>query len=438
VTIPRDQPLPATEKDFLPDESRAAGSRPVYKWLICGLLFLVTANNYFDRQVLGVLAPEILRRFHWQARQYADIVTWFDVAYGIGFLFAGRLLDILGTRLGFAIAATAWSLAAMAHGAVASLIGLKLVRSLLGLSESSHLPAAIKSIAEWFPADERALATGIYKAGGEIGALTVPALIPWLYLALGWRWVFVLTGSTGLIWVGLWMRFNRTAAGTAAPGSRPRGGRPRGLTPWRALLRRPETYGYIAAKFLTDAVWHWYLYLLPLFLSVQFKLSIRQFGLPLVAVYALSDTGSIGGGWLSSHLMKRGWTVTAARKLAMLICCCCVLPVVFAPHVDGVWIAVVLVGTAMAAHQGWTSNLFTTVSDLYPLEAVGSVVGVGGAAGMAGAALLAQLTGHLLATTGNYSAIFLIAGTAYLGAFALFHFLAPSLDPLPLANHPAE
>lgn len=415
------------------------------RWIACGLLFLATADNYFDRQVFGVLAPELIRRFHWRPADYADMVTWFDVAYGIGFLVAGRFLDLMGTRLGFALAAAAWSLIAAAHALVGSILGFKIFRALLGLSEAAHLPAAIKAVAEWFPRQERALATGIYKAGGELGAIVVPLVIPGLYVALGWRWAFVLTGATGLAWLAAWLAFYRrpdrhrwVGAAELALILQDTAGRPEPkgerAVAWSGLFRRPETYGYLSAKFLTDAVWHWYLYLLPLFLSIQFKLSIKQFGLPLVAVYALSDAGSIGGGWLSSALMKRGWPVTPARKLAMLVCCSAVLPVVFAPRTAHVWIAVVLVGTAMAAHQGWTSNLFTTVSDLYPQGAVGSVVGIGGACGMVGAALLAQLTGRLFGTAGGVSIIFLIAGTAYLAALGIFHLLAPSLEPIPLES----
>lgn len=411
------------------------------RWMACGLLFFATANNYFDRQVFGVLGPELIRRFHWKASDYAGVVAWFDVAYGIGFLGAGWLLDLVGTRIGFAVAVAAWSLAAAAHAAVGSIAGFKLVRSLLGLSEAAHLPAAIKTVAEWFPREERALATGIYKAGGEIGALAVPVLVPWLYLRFGWRASFALTAATGLVWLVAWLAFYRRPDRHPWVGARelrhilqdgPAGGPAAGAVPWPILLRQRATYGYVAAKFLTDAVWHWYLYLLPLFLSLQFRLSIKQFGLPLIAVYAMSDAGSIGGGWLSSALIKRGWRVTPARKLAMALCCCAVLPVVFAPRTPHVWIAVALVGAAMAAHQGWTSNLFTAVSDLYPQGAVGSIVGIGGACGMAGAALLARLTGHLLADTGNMSSIFLVAGAAYPAAWALFHFSAPSLEQLPL------
>ncbi len=276
-----------------------------------------------------------------------------------------------------------------------------------------------------------------------MGAIIVPAIVPWLYTSAGWRWTFIITGASGLVWLLFWVPFFR------APAQQPRV-TPEELayiydgtseaertqeakvppTPWRVLLREKATYGYIAAKFLTDAIWHWYLYLLPLFLTLHFHLSIKQFGLPLIVVYGCADAGSIGGGWLSSHLMKRGWAVTPARKLAMLVCCLAVMPAVFVPHVTSVWLAVPLVGLAMAAHQGWTSNLFTTVSDLYPQQAVGSVVGLGGTAGMVGAALLAQFTSHLLATTGNYTVIFIIAGSAYLVAIGIFHVLVPSLEPL--------
>lgn len=418
------------------------------RWIACALLFFATANNYFDRQVFGVLAPELIRRFHWTPSDYAGIVAWFDVAYGIGFLVSGWLLDVIGTRVGFALAVAVWSLAAAAHGVVGSIGGFKLIRAILGLSEASHLPAAIKTVAEWFPRQERALATGIYKAGGEVGALTVPVLVPWIYLHLGWRAAFTLTAATGLLWLAAWLIFYRKPASHPWLGEAerqyilqdgPAGGATGGVVSWPVILGCRQTYGYIAAKFLTDAVWHWYLYLLPLFLSLQFKLSIKEFGLPLVVVYALSDTGSIGGGWLSSFLMKRGWTVTRARKLAMAVCCCAVLPVVLAPRTPHVWLAVVLVGVAMAAHQGWTSNLFTAVSDLYPQGAVGSVVGIGGAFGMVGAALLARLTGHLLSTVGNLTIVFLLAGIVYPVAWLVFHLCAPSLEQIPLpAEKPAQ
>lgn len=409
------------------------------RWVICAFLFFVTANNYFDRQIFGVLGPSLMERMGWKPSVYADMVTWFDIAYAVGFLLSGRLLDWVGTRLGFALAVAAWSLAAMAHAGLSTILGFKIARAALGLAEAGHLPGAIKVVGEWFPKQERALATGLYKAGGDLGAIIVPILIPWMYVSAGWRWTFVFTGASGIVWLLFWIPYYR------APEKHPkvaadellliRDGRAATAAvlppmPWSRLLRLKQTYGYILAKFLTDAIWHWYLYLLPLFLALHFHLSIKQFGLPLVVVYACADIGSIGGGWLSSALMKRGWAVTPARKLAMAVCCIAVMPAVFIPHVSSVWLAVPLVGLAMAAHQGWTSNLFTTVSDLFPGRTVGSVVGIGGTAGMIGAALLAAFTGHLLETTSDYTLIFIIAGSAYLVAWTLFHLLTPSLESL--------
>lgn len=412
-----------------------------FRWTICGLLFAVSSLNYLDRQVFGILAPELIKLFGWSRGEYADMVFWFEAAYAAGFLGAGWFLDRVGTRLGFALAAAAWSAGAMLHAAVGTVLGFKIMRALLGFAEPAHLPAAIKAVAEWFPRRERALATGLYKAGGNIGAITASLLVPWLFVRHGWRWAFLLTGALGFVWLVFWLWLYRRPEESPRVGPVERAlirsdppGESRSAVPWRVLLRHRETWAYVQAKFLTDAIWHWYLYMLPLFISSEFHLSIKQFGLPLVVVYVIADAGSIGGGWFSSHLMHRGWAVTPARMLAMLVCCCLVLPAVFVPHVRSVWTAVVIVGVASAAHQGFTSNLFTTVSDLYPQRAVGSIVGLGGTAGMIGAALLALFTAWLLQGRGaaGYTVIFFLAGTVYLVALALFRLLAPTLEPIRL------
>jgi len=411
--------------------------RAWFRWVVCGLLLLVTANNYMDRQVLGVMAPELIREFGWSAGDYTEIVFWFQVAYGLGFLLAGPFFDWVGTRLGFAIAVAAWSLAATWHSGVSSLLGFKIVRFLLGLTEPSHMPGGIKVVAEWFPRSERALATGIFKGGSNLGAILVPLLVPWMYFELGWRATFLITASTGFGWLGLWLWLyrlpaesrhtddeeRRHIASDPAPTGEARPG-------WRALLGRRETWAYMNFKFMTDAIWHWYLAMLPLFLSQKFGLGLREFGLPLVAVYLIADVGSIGGGWLSWHWLKRGWDLTAARKTAMFICCVATLPVMAVAYTDNLWLAIGLIGLAHAAHQGLTSNLFSTVSDMFPRGAVGTVVGWGGTAGQVGAAGMTLLTALALEKTGSSALLFLVAGSTYVIAWIIFHFVVPRLEPL--------
>lgn len=409
-----------------------------FRWVVCGLLFFVTANNYMDRQVFGIMGPELIRHFNWSPTTYTDIVFWFQIAYGIGFLVSGRILDIIGTRLGFAIAVSVWSIAAALHGAMGTILGFKVVRFLLGLSEPSHLPGAIKVVSEWFPRSERALATGIYKAGSNLGAVIVPVLVPWMFVTFGWRSTFLITAATGFIWLAFWLKLYRLPAESPQVSDVERGyilSDPivpvRSRVPWRALLQHRETWAYMNFKFMTDAIWHWYAAMLPLYLSRNFHLTIKQFGLPLITVYVLSDIGSIGGGWFSSRLIKRGWSITAARKLAMFICCATTLPVLFVTQTHSLWLVVVLVGIAHGSHQGLTANLFTTVSDLYPRNAVGSVIGLGGTAGQIGAALMTALTGMILARTGNFTVLFLVAGSTYLVAWTIFHLVVPRLEPIP-------
>jgi ACS family hexuronate transporter-like MFS transporter len=327
----------------------------------------------------------------------------------------------------------------MLPAALGSLTGFKLVRGLLGLAEPGHMPAAIKVVAEWFPRSERSLATGIYKAGSNLSAVFLPIVIPWLFLNFGWKATFLVTGASGFVALAFWLWLYR------APRESPRlnaaelahiESEPvtvvRSVTPWRVLLRHRETWGYVIVKFMTDAIWHWYGAMFPLFIAKQFGLKLKDFGPPLIVLYVIADIGSIGGGWLATHWIKRGWKVTRARNAAMLICCAAVLPAIYVPHTASVWVAVVIVGIAHAAHQGLTSNLFTTVSDMFPQQAIGSVVGLGGTAGQIGASLMTLVTGWLLATTGSFTIIFTLAGTVYLAAFAIFRWLAPRYEPIAL------
>ena len=356
----------------------------------------------------------------------------------IGLLTVGRALDWIGTRIGFALAMIFWSIASMLHAGMATLAGFSFARFLLGLGESGNFPASIKTVAEWFPKKERALATGIFNAGSNVGAIVAPLAVPWIYLSWGWQWAFLATGAIGFVWLIFWLRIfgppeqhPRLSAGELAY-IRSDPAETTEKIPWVRLLPHRQTWAFVIAKFLTDSIWRWYLYLLPLFFNSQFKLDIKSFGPPFLLIYCLADVGSIGGGWLSSRLIARGWSVNAGRKTAMLLCALCVVPVVLVTQVQNMWTAVWLVGLAAAAHQGWSANLFTTASDMFPKRAVASMVGLGGMAGALGAMGILKLTGAILTKTGSYTTLFLIAGSAYLIALAVLHALAPRLAPAKL------
>jgi MFS transporter, ACS family, hexuronate transporter len=404
------------------------------RWVICALLFFATTVNYIDRLVFGILGPELQRIFGWTTKDYTDIVFWFEVAYAIGLLSAGRILDTVGTRIGYAVALVFWSLASILHAAMSTILGFSIARFLLGLGEAGNFPAAIKTVAEWFPKKERALATGIFNAGSNVGAIAAPLAVPWIYVQLGWQWAFIITGAVGLIWIIFWFAFYHiptehptiSKAELAHIQSDPPD--PIIKVAWSKLLPHRQTWAFVIAKFLTDSIWRWYLYLLPLFFSQTFKLDIKNFGPPFVVIYVLADVGSIAGGWLSSALIKRGYSVNFGRKIALLVCAICVVPVVLVTQMSNMWFAVLLVGLAAAAHQGWSANLFTTVSDMFPKQAVGSVVGLGGMAGALGAMLILKVTGYVLTATGSYTLLFVAAGSAYLLSLAIIHVLVPRLE----------
>jgi ACS family hexuronate transporter-like MFS transporter len=424
-----------------------------YRWVICGLLFFAATINYIDRQVIGILKPTLQQQFGWSEIDYADIVFSFQFAYAIGLLLAGRMIDRLGTRLGFAIAVLVWSLAAMAHAgatlfgpAAATLLamfglayapsvaGFIAARFALGIGEAGNFPAAIRATAEWFPIKERAFATGIFNSGTNVGALITPIIVPWVTVMYGWEWAFILTGAIGFFWLLFWLpmfgspdkqpRVN--AAELAHIHSEPSA--PPTYLPLRAILPHRQTWAFAIGKFLTDPIWWLYLFWVPDFLNRNHGLNLLAAGPPLVAIYLIADVGSIGGGWLSSTLLKRGWSVNSARKTAMLIAAIAVVPIMFASVATNLWVAVLLVGIAAAAHQGWSANLFTLSSDMFPRHAVGTVVGFGGMAGAVGGMLIAKLTGYILQTTGSYVPVFIIAGAAYLIALGVVHLLAPRLE----------
>jgi ACS family hexuronate transporter-like MFS transporter len=413
-----------------------------YRWTICGLLFFATTINYIDRSVLGILAPVLQKNIGWNEIEYGYIVTAFTAAYALGILFMGRLIDRFGTKHGFSFAIVVWSIAAMGHALVRSAFGFGVARFALGLGESGNFPASIKGVAEWFPKKERALATGIFNSGANIGAVFAPLVVPWLTITYGWQSAFLATGAIGFIWLVFWlMLYERPEAHRRVSAkeleyiqSDPVGPDTAKIA-WSKLLRYRQTWAFVIGKFLTDPIWWFYLYWLPKFLNKNYGLDLSQLGLPLIAIYMMTSIGSVGGGWLSGSFMKRGWAINKSRKVVMLICALCVVPIIFASVVTELWLAVCLIGLAAAAHQGWSANIFTTVSDMFPKKAVGSVVGLGGMAGAIGGMLLATGAGFLLEWTGSYLTLFIISGSAYLVTLIIFHILVPRMEP---ANLPLE
>lgn len=410
-----------------------------FRWTVCALLFAAATINYIDRQIIGILAPHLQKIFGWSEADYGYIVTAFQAAYAIGLAVFGRLVDRFGTRLGYTAAILFWSLAAMAHAAARSVVGFGAARFALGLGEAGNFPTAIKTVAEWFPKRERALATGIFNSGTNVGALVAPAVVPWLTIQFGWQVAFLATGAIGFVWIVFWLALYEIP-------ERKRGLDPRELAyiqsdpvesstekiPWLKLLRYRQTWAFVLGKFLTDPIWWFYLYWLAKFLNARFGLTLSGLSLPLIAVYLMTDVGSIGGGWASSALIKRGHSVNAARKRVMLACALLVMPVVAAPKSTTVFMAVLLIGVAASAHQAWSANIFTFVSDMFPKRAVGSVTGLGGAAGAAGGMLFASGAGNIIEKTGSYTILFLIAGSAYLLALLIIQLLAPRLEPADL------
>ena len=421
-----------------------AAARPVgrYRWRVCAMLLAATTINYIDRQVLGVLAPFLQDEIGWSEIQYGYIVMAFQGAYAIGLLCAGALIDRFGTRIGYALAISVWSLAAMGHALAASVAGFVVARFMLGLGEAGNFPAAIKTVAEWFPRRERAFAVGIFNAGSNIGAIVAPLMVPVVAAAWGWQAAFLCTGVLSAAWLVTWLVFYRTpeqhpklsAAELAHIRSDPP--EPAVKVPWLQLLRHRQAWAFVAAKFITDPVWWLFLFWLGKFLASEYELSLAKIGLPMIVVYLMADVGSIAGGWLAGRFMRLGWSANRARKGAMLVCALCVAPVTLVTQVDNLWLAVGLIGLAMAGHQGWSANVLTLPSDMFPRQTVASVVGIGGFAGAFGGMGMSYFTGSQLQSTGSYGTIFLIAGSAYLVALLCVHLLAPRLEPAPFKLPP--
>ncbi len=431
------------------DAPRSGGH---YRWVICALLFFATTINYIDRSVFGVLESELKKIIEWSDFEFGVINSAFSLAYAIGFLFAGKIMDRYGVRIGYTAFLIVWSIAAAAHAFAGSVVGFVIARFALGLGESGNFPAAIKTVAEWFPSKERAFATGIFNSGSNIGAIMAPAIVPILFAQWGWQSAFIATGLAGILWVFFWWPIYRSpqvhpklsAAELAYIESDPADPPARIL--WRELLPFRQTQAFAIGKFLTDSVWWFYVFWFGKFMNDIFQVNIKTIGPPMITVFLLADVGSIAGGWLSSRLMLRGWTANAARKTAMLVCAICVVPVVLAPlmagrwvilnqfSVDGMWIAVLLIGLATAAHQGFSANLFTLTSDMFPRHAVGSVVGIGGFAGAMGGFLMNLTAGALKQWTGNYIVMFAGAASAYLIALLIIHLMVPRLEPIEIRS----
>jgi len=405
-----------------------------YRWTICALLFFATTINYIDRQVIGILAPVLQKEIGWNEIEYGYIITAFQTAYAIGMFLVGRFMDKVGTKIGYAVGVTIWSIAAMAHALARSVIGFASARFALGLGESGNFPAAIKTVAEWFPKKERALATGIFNAGSNVGAILAPLLVPWIAITYGWQEAFIITGMIGFLWIIFWLIFYEKpekqkrlkAVEYQYIMSDPPD--PEEKIPWLKLMKYKQAWAFAIAKFMTDPIWWFYLYWIPKYLNKEHGLTLNNLGLPLVIIYLMADIGSICGGWLSSALIKRGWTVSRGRKTAMLICALCVVPIIFASQASELWLAVTLLSLATAAHQGWSANLFTTTSDMFPRKAIGSIVGFGGMAGAIGGMFIATLAGFILELTGSYFVLFIICGSIYVLAFLIFNLLAPKLE----------
>jgi ACS family hexuronate transporter-like MFS transporter len=409
-----------------------------YRWRICALLFFATTINYIDRQVIGLLKPLLMTDLHWNEIDFGNVQAVFTAAYAIGYAGGGWFMDRVGVRLGYAAAVFGWSVAAMSHTIAQTTMSFSMARFGLGLAEGGNFPAAIKTVSEWFPKKERALVTGIFNSGCNLAVILTPLFVPPIALKWGWPYAFLITGALGLVWIVAWATMYRS------PQEHPRVSPaelaliqndppdPARKIPWIELLRHRQTWAFTAGMVLVSPVWWFYLFWVPGFLHDKYGLDLKDFGKPLVTIYLIASVGSIGGGWLSSWLLKRGWSLNAARKTALLVCALCVVPVFAAASVTNVWVATILIGIAAAAHQGFSANLYTLVSDTAPRYAVSSIVGIGGAASAVAGMFAAKATGYILEWTHSYVLLFGVASVAYLVAVLVMHLINPRLEEMKL------
>ena len=416
-----------------------------YRWVICALLFFATTINYIDRQILSLIKPILDQELGWTNAQFGYVNSAFQGAYAIGLLAFGWFIDRFGTKIGYAVSITAWSIAAMGHALVFSISGFFAARVALGLGEGGNFPSAIKAVALWFPKRERALATSIFNSGANVGAIIAPAVVPWIALTWGWHYAFIAAGVAGLVWLFFWLPFynvpEKIRQLEAAELALIRSDREVPVTekiPWLRLLGYRQTWSFIVAKFMTDPVWWFLLIWLPDYFKKTRGLDIKNSWVHLVSIYSVVTVLSIFGGWVTGHLANSGWTVTRARKTGMFIFALCTLPILVVTQV-GDWTAVLLIGLAGSAHQAWSANLYTTVSDMFPKNAIASVIGIGGMAGSVGGILFPIYSGKLLDrftaagdVTGGYAVLFGICACAYLVTFVLHHLLAPRFEPMKL------
>jgi ACS family hexuronate transporter-like MFS transporter len=410
------------------------------RWTICAMLFAATTINYMDRQVIGILKPTLQASIGMSELDYGYVVDAFQVAYALGLLMAGRFVDRIGTRIGYMVIMALWSLSAMGHALANTVLQFGIARACLGIGESGNFPAAIKTTAEWFPQSERSLATGIFNSGANVGAILAPLIVPWVTIHYGWHAAFLVTGLFSASWILLWFLKYRRPSEHPALSAAELNYINKGITeqagpstPWIKLLGHRQTWAFTIGKFLTDPIWWFYLFWLPSYFTQRFNLDLHHLGLPLIVVYNCTTIGSIGGGWLPRPFIKLGMSATNARLAAMTLCACLVVPIVAVNYIQSVWAAVALLSLAAAAHQGWSANLFTTTSDMFPRSAVGSVTGIGGMAGSVGGILLATYSGFILQMTHSYATLFIIAASAYLTALVIIVLLAPGLKKVELS-----
>jgi ACS family hexuronate transporter-like MFS transporter len=411
-----------------------------YRWAVMALLFFATSINYLDRQVLSYLKPTLEKQFDWDNTTYGYVSSVFQLFYAIGLLFAGWMIDKVGTRVGYIVSISVWSLASMLNAAAGSTFGFLAARGLLGIGESGNFPTAIRTVAEWFPKKERALATGIFNSGANIGAVAAPIFIPLILGLYGWRAAFIITGALGFIWLFFWVMFYEVPAKkkkiSAAEYALIHSDNeetindPSSKIKWSSLFKIRQTWAFIVAKFLTDPIWYFFLTWLPDYFNKTFHLDLTKPTVPLIVIYSATTIGSIGGGFLSSWLIRSGWHPFKARKTCMFLFACCVVPIVTARYATNIWQAVALLSLAAAAHQAWSANLFTTVSDSFPKNSISSVIGIGSMAGSTSGILFPIIIGYTLdfykktsSVTVGYNLIFLWCGGAYVLAWLITHFM---------------
>lgn len=410
------------------------------RWVMVALLFFATTINYIDRQVIGLLKPFIQGDLHWDEADYGYIVTAFQVAYAIGMIISGRLLDKFGTKIGYSLSILVWSIGATLHSVMHSVMGFGAVRAVLGFGEAGNFPAAVKTIAEWFPKKDRALATGIFNSGSTIGAILAPVIVAAVTIHFGWRWAFIITGSLGFIWVVFWYIFYQSPLKHKKVSASEQDyilsdnipeDKEKGMS-WGTLFRYKQTYAICFSRFITDWVWWFFLFWMPDFLNKSQHMDIRATVIPLIIIYTMASFGGILGGALSSGFIKAGRSIDFSRKTTILICALMVLPLIFVAQLQNGMFVVILIGFAAAAHQGWASNIYTIVSDIYPKNTVGTMIGLSGFTGAIGGALSASFVGLILKFSGSYTLIFGIASSMYLVAWLTLKIFIPRIQEIKL------